>query len=53
MPKVNLSYGSDTDQLFRNMNVLMGQYDSAGVKMPQEVRKYRERIGDVYQKYGI
>ena len=53
MPKINLSYGSETDQLFRNMNVLMGQYDSAGVKMPQEVRKYRERIGDVYQKYGI
>lgn len=54
MPKINLSYpSSDTDQLFRNMNVLMGQYDNAGVKMPQEVRKYRERIGDVYQKYGI
>ena len=53
MPKINLSYGSETDQLFRNMNVLMGQYDNAGVKMPQEVRKYRERIGDVYQKYGI
>lgn len=54
MPKINLSYPtSDTDQLFRNMNVLMGQYNNAGVKMPQEVRKYRERIGDVYQKYGI
>ena len=30
MPKIKLSYGSETDQLFRNMNVLMGQYDNAG-----------------------
>lgn len=49
MPKINLVSDSD----FRDMNVLMKQYDNAGVKMPQEVRKYRERIGDVYQKYGI
>ena len=49
MPKINLV----SDSVFRDMNALIKQYDNAGVKMPQEVRKYRERIGDVYQKYGI
>ena len=53
MPKINLSYGSETDQLFRNMNVLMQQYDRAGVTTPNEIRKYREKIADVYQQYNI
>ena len=53
MPKVNLSYGSETDQLFRNMNVLMQQYDRAGVTVPNEIRKHREHIADIYQQYNI
>lgn len=53
MPRVNLYGGSDTDQLFREMNVLMQQYDRAGVKMPQEIRKYREHIADIYQANNV
>ena len=53
MPRVNLYGGSDTDQLFREMNVLMQQYDRAGVKLPQEIRKYRERIADIYQENNV
>lgn len=53
MPKVNLSYGSETDQLFRDMNVLMQQYDRAGVRMPNEIRKHREKIANIYQQYNI
>lgn len=53
MPRVKIYGGSDTDQLFREMNVLMQQYDRAGVKMPQEVRKYRERIADIYQENNV
>lgn len=53
MPRVNLYGGSDTDQLFREMNVLMQQYDRSGVKLPQEIRKYRERIADIYQDNNV
>lgn len=53
MPRVNLYGGSDTDKLFREMNVLMQQYDRAGVKLPQEIRKYRERIADIYQENNV
>lgn len=53
MPKVNWGYGQPEDSLFREMNVLMRQYDNAGVKLPQEIRKYREHIADIYQQYNI
>lgn len=53
MLKVNWGYGQPEDSLFREMNVLMRQYDNAGVKLPQEIRKYRERIADIYQENNI
>lgn len=53
MPKVKIGYSQEEDSLFRDMNVLMKQYDNAGVKMPQEIRKYRERISDLYQENNI
>jgi hypothetical protein len=53
MPRVNYGYSQPEDSLFREMNVLMRQYDNAGVKLPQEIRKYRERIADIYQENNI
>ena len=53
MPRVKIGYSQAEDSLFRDMNVLMQQYDRAGVRMPQEIRKYRERIADIYQENNI
>lgn len=53
MPKINYGYSQPEDSLFRNMNVLMQQYDRAGVTAPNEIRKYREKIADIYQQYNI
>lgn len=53
MPRVKIGYSQAEDSLFRDMNVLMQQYDRAGVKLPQEIRKYREKIADIYQENNI